>query len=850
MSGDFDILNQKMTNFAIVAGKAIGTLQTSDKKTNDAIKLLVKAVELLLADVQSNTNTATQASLKARESLEKATQAEALANKNKAVVGALEELSEEFTKIGVDSLVEAANHLLSLYKAGNSGNQSVPPDVQATLQTLSDQLKVIKEKNTERDASIESIKTKVGNGTINTELGNNLIDAVNKAYKTAKDNAGNNGGSASNQDIQELSQKVQTIEGKLDLSGLSSDYDNNKDTLTKALNKVMTEAKVKTPPVDLTSIRNDIATIKQKDGQQDGLITSASQNATNALQQAQTANNKLGSTYSLANLSSDFNGHKNSLAEALNHAMTEAKNKGSGSGSTQFEGYTLVDIEDLDGVSSMEYQGLVKWFRYKFKSAQGEEKNFEIPNTYPMLYTVLASGQKGQGLTMNRLGRSPQVRFNVTNSMIDYVQLPTATLENPVVTGTNLKIGMSYHDGGVNNVKIANSLQEVSVDLASVFKSVPTPTDIGDAANKKYVDDTVEAALAGAGGGAITGKTLKSVEIVDYPSRVDNDFDHVGNYYKYVYEGSGGDQTIEYIPKTYPMIFQAGTRGVAGTGLADNALNMLVAKESNGSINQTSYLSLGLPTAKLTTPTLSGTSLTVGVEYRTGGVTGRLINNSAQTVSVDLAQLLKNVPNPTSSNHAVPKSYVDNNYIVKGTSINMAGNRITNVGLPQADTDVITRQWFNNTSEFRNQTIHLASTTGTGNTPQMSTSATSRVAGFPGSNRGNRFPVYDYGRTTLTLPSGNIYFRIRLWAIPGNQTELTKFLKENVLYFWFEGLSLPDEFPRDELMGLQFARDGVLETVFYHPTQLVIDFKAFRTNLNAATMGSKIHANIFTKFII
>lgn len=575
MSGDFDILNQKMTNFAIEAGKAIGTLQTSDKKTNDAIKLLVKAVELLLADVQSNTNTATQASLKARESLEKATQAEALANKNKAVVGALEELSEEFTKIGVDSLVEAANHLLSLYKAGNSGNQTVPPDVQATLQTLSDQLKVIKEKNTERDASIESIKTKVGNGTINTELGTNLIDAVNKAYKTAKDNAGNSGGSASNQDIQELSQKVQTMEGKLDLSGLSSDYDNNKDTLTKALNKVMTEAKVKTPPVDLTSIRNDIATIKQKDGQQDGLITSASQNATNALQQAQTANNKLGSTYSLTNLSSDFNGHKNSLADALNHAMTEAKNKGSGSST------------DLSGINN-EINTI-------------KQKNTQQDTSLQELSGKVTTVEQSNSEIRNQLGST----YNLSSLSADF-------------------------DGHKDTLSAA--LQHVMTE----------------AKNK------------GTGsGGAITGKTLKSVEIVDYPSRVDNDFDHVGNYYKYTYEGSGGDQTIEYIPKTYPMIFQTSTRGVTGTGLADNALNMLVAKESNGSINQTSYLSLGLPTAKLTTPALSGTSLTVGIEYRAGGVTGRLINNSAQTVSVDLGQMLKNVAIPTDNEHAANKKYVD-----------------------------------------------------------------------------------------------------------------------------------------------------------------------------------------------
>lgn len=186
-------------------------------------------------------------------------------------------------------------------------------------------------------------------------------------------------------------------------------------------------------------------------------------------------------------------------------------------------------------------------------------------------------------------------------------------------------------------------------------KLLPLSAEVGNALQAK--DDGLFVATGGTP--TIVGKTLRSVEAVPYPSGFDADYEQVGEYYKYTFEAANGEQTVEYIPKTYPMVVKPRATGGKDIGLISNTLNLSVAKESGGTVNQSTYLQLKLPTAKLETPVLTGSLLKLGLAFHQGGVNEQKIANSTQGVSVDIAPLLTAVPDPSDNTHAANKKYVD-----------------------------------------------------------------------------------------------------------------------------------------------------------------------------------------------
>lgn len=184
-----------------------------------------------------------------------------------------------------------------------------------------------------------------------------------------------------------------------------------------------------------------------------------------------------------------------------------------GGGAASFEGATYIASNKLkyanSGPNQFKYQDYGDWYEHVFKKASGEEVKIKLPHAFPSKLEYTVNGNRGRGIDSNILTRWTRNDAQGEN-LHDYIHLATAFLQTPTIQGGKLVLGLEYREGGYSSQKIQDSDQKVEFDLAGIYTTVPDPSDPTNAANKKYVDDRVEAALAG-GGGAPSPQTTPLV---------------------------------------------------------------------------------------------------------------------------------------------------------------------------------------------------------------------------------------------------------------------------------------------------------------------------------------------------
>ena len=586
---DFEQLNNKMTQFAITAGQAIGKLQSQDKKHTEAVKLLNKAVEILINENDKNALTAIKASQNSDKALTQVTA-------QGVYLGSLDLLAQELKDLGIKDLTSAINHLLAISKSGNvnpSPNPNQPsnpdPNVTAQLANLQRQIQAFNISLNQQSSSITSLSNKVGTGTINSGLGNNLVEAVNtlatrntspgtpnppqKDFTPEIDSLKSGLGTA-NQSIQANTQSItrlsQSLSDGLNLSGLGDAYNGHKSSVVAALNHVMSEAKIKggsggggnnsSPPVDLSPINNRLTALEQKDtnhtqsistnsfeitqlkGTVTGLTSSvatASQSATTASAKAtqaeQTANlakqqadanaNKLASDLNIANLSQDYT--QRTVIGALNQVMTEAKQKGSTDLSTVNSKIQALELKtDL--------------------SSLGSEFN-NNKDSVAKAITVVMNEAKKKGTT----------------------DLSSINQEINTIKGNINLAGLSSHYNGHKDSIVAafeHVMEEAkrkpilnTSEYSKKITALETLTNITTLSSDFGSQGTIAGALNAVmveaknkGNVSVQGKTVKSIAKHPYQQQTyEDNYRDIGDIYKFTLLNNGQEEAV-YIPVAQP----------------------------------------------------------------------------------------------------------------------------------------------------------------------------------------------------------------------------------------------------------------------------------------------------------